>query len=81
MKFLMAFFLGIIAISMIFITINVMTIDETLREYQQVQERDNMEYQLMLGPDSIRIWDNERYVGALPYDNSKLDSLLRQDNE
>ena len=54
---------------------------DILKNYQQVQARDNMEYQIMLEADIIVIWDNNRYIGSLPYDNSKLDSLLRKDNE
>lgn len=63
------------------LVISVSKIEETARKYYQLERRDNMEYQIMLDADSIIIWDNDRYVGALPYDGSKLDSLLQQDNE
>lgn len=73
--------LMMVAISIPFFLKVMVDTRDILKNYQQVQARDNMEYQIMLEADSIVIWDNTRYVGSLPYDDSKLDSLLRQDNE
>lgn len=40
------------------------------------------EYQLWLEPDSLLIWDGDRKVAAIPYNQiGVLDSLFRKENE
>lgn len=81
MKNVVIFFGGITIACLVTITLVLANINETLHKYQQVQARDNIDYQIMLENDSITIWDGNRYVGSLQYNNNSLDSLLRRDNE
>lgn len=56
-------------------------IKETQQSTYNLEERNNQEYQVMLDRDSIIIWDNQRWVGSIPYSDSKFDSLIFKDNE
>lgn len=48
----------------------------------QLEERDNMEYQIMLMDSTIVIWNNLRHVGTLQRGQDKvLDSIFLKDNQ
>lgn len=50
-------------------------------EVVEIEKPDFANYQLIMDVDSMKVWDGERYVGAVPYDSSKISILLTKDNE
>ena len=45
------------------------------------EERVSRDYQLDLGPDSVKIYDGSRLIGVVPWTDGKIDSVILHDNQ